>query len=234
MFEFWNGSENLGMSGFVLRAFITYIYIFLFIKILGQRSLNAINPIDFLFGVIIGDILGEPLSSGDIELSGPYAAAATIGVLHYGLSFLALKTTKFRRVIEDEPIILIEKGRILHQQLKKTKITVESLLMDMRINGTPSLHEVDYAVLESNGQISVIRKSQFQSVNTQDLNLPTPPATGYPTVLIMDGQVVEENLSKVGTLNWLENQINKKGFSKFEEVFLFTMDESGQTYSSRK
>ena len=231
MFEFWTGSETLPVYGFIIRAFIIYIYIFVIIKILGQRSMVAINPIDFLFAVIIGDVVGEPLSSGELPLSGPLSAAAVIAGLHLSLSYIALKTPRFRRVIEDEPIILIEKGKILHKELTKAKITVESLLMDMRLQNASDLSEVDYAVLESNGQISVIKKSQYQSLTPNDMLKQTSPK-GYPTVLIQDGRIIEANLKKVGTKGWLEQQLQKHGILHHSDCFLMTMDEGGSIYVS--
>lgn len=233
MFEFWTGAEELPVWGFLIRALIIYLYIFIILKILGQRSIGTIHPLDFLFGVIIGDVLGEPLSSGDIPLAGPLSSAALIASLHLLLSYTALKTPVFRRIIEDEPIILIEKGRILSEQLTKTKITVESLLQDLRLRGASDLNEVDYAILESSGQISVIKKSQFQSLTPSDQLIQTPPK-GYPTVLIQDGRVVHANLEKVGTESWLREQILKQGVKEFSDVFLMTMDEGGQIYVSKK
>lgn len=232
MFEFWTGAEDLPVYGFLIRALIVYVYIFIMLKILGQRSITAINPLDFLFGVIIGDVVGEPLSSGDIPLAGPLSAAALIAGLHLFLSYLALKTPRFRRVIEDEPIMLIENGQILHKELTKAKITVESLFMDLRLEGASDLTEVDYAILESNGQISVIRKSQYQSLTPNDMSKETPPK-GYPTVLIQDGLIVEPNLKKVGTKDWLNEQLRNYGINQVSDCFLMTMDEGGQIYVSK-
>lgn len=232
-FSFWTGSENLSIWGFLVRAFIVYIYIFIVIKVLGQRSIGALNPLDFLFGVIIGDVIGEPLSSGDIPLSGPLASATLIASLHLGLSYLALHTPRFRRIIEDEPLILVKNGQILKKQLHKTKVTVESLLMDLRLRGVADLSQVDYAVLESNGQISVIKKSEAESVTPQDLNLPSPPPKGYPKVIILDGKIVHKNLEKVGTIDWLKEKIAELGFQRVDEIFLLTIDEGGQIYYSK-
>ncbi|MDR4889578.1 DUF421 domain-containing protein [Fredinandcohnia sp. QZ13] len=231
--EFWSGAKDLPVWGFLIRAFIVYLYIFIVIKVLGQRSIGTINPLDFLFGIIIGDVIGNPLSSGDIPLAGPLAAATLITILHLGLSYIALKTPRFRRIIEDEPLILIKNGQILKKQLRRTKLTVESLLMDLRLRGTSDLNQIDYAVLESNGQISVIRKSNEDMVTPRNSNLPPQPPKGYPSVLILDGKVVHKNLEKVGTLSWLKEKIAELGFKEIDEIFLLTIDEGGQFYYSK-
>lgn len=232
MAEFWTGAQDLPIYGFLIRALIVYIYVFFIVKILGQRTINAIDPIDFIFGIIIGDILGEPLANGNSPLAGPLAAAFFVSALHLSLCLIALKTPRFRRIIEDEPIILIEKGKILNKQLRKVKMTLESLLMDIRLQGA-SIDEVDYAILESNGQISIIKKSQYNSVTPNDLQLHVQPK-GYPTVLIQDGRIIHTNLKKVGTIEWLKEQIIKLGYKNYTEIFLLTMDESGKLYVSEK
>jgi uncharacterized membrane protein YcaP (DUF421 family) len=234
MFEFWTGSEELPIYGFLIRAFIIYIYMFIILKVLGQRSIGTIHPLDFLFSVIIGDILGEPLSSGEVPLDGPLAAAALISGLHLTLSYVALKTPRFRRIIEDEPIIIIEKGHILHHMLRKTMITVESLMQDLRLKDAADLSEIDYAILESNGQISVIKKSDASPVTSKELNQPTPAPKGYPSVLIQDGQIIHANVKKFGTLQWLEEKLRTRGIRDAKEVFLLTIDEGGQIYFSKK
>ncbi|MCD8511581.1 MAG: DUF421 domain-containing protein [Bacillus sp. (in: Bacteria)] len=233
MFDFWTGTEELPIYGFLIRSAIVYLYVFILVKLLGQRSMGTITPIDFIFGVIIGDIIGEPLSSGDLPLAGPMAAAGFIAGIHLLLSYIALKTPRFRRIIEDEPLILIEKGKILHNEMAKAKVTVESLLMDLRLQGASDLSEIDYAVLEANGQISVIKKSQYQSLTPKDMLKQTQPK-GYPTVLIEDGNIIHANLKKVGDMNWLTEQLQKFGIKKYTDVFLLTMDEGGQFYVSKR
>lgn len=233
MFDFWTGAADLPVYGFLIRAFIVYVYVFLMLKILGQRTMNAINPIDFIFGVIIGDIIGEPLADGEIPLGGPFAAAALIASLHLALSIISLHIPRFRRVVEEEPRILMRNGKILKDQLRKAKMTTEAFLMDLRLMDAADLNEVDYAVLEANGQISVIKKSNYQSLTPNDMQKDALPK-GYPTVLVDDGHIIEANVKKVGTLNWLRDQIIKHGYNNHSEVFLMTMDESGQIFISGK
>lgn len=233
MVDVWFGSEDLPIYGYMIRACIAYLYIFLIIKILGQRTMGSIHPLDFIFGVIIGDVVGEPLANGKTSLTGPFIVAALIAFLHLGFSYIALKTPRFRRVIEDEPLILIEDGKILNRQLKKAKVTLESLIMDLRLRGAADISEVDYAILESNGQISVIKKAQYNAVTPYDLDKKVAPK-GYPSVLIADGQIIHANLKEVGTLEWLEKQVKKQGFQRASDVFLLTIDKGGNIYASGK
>ncbi|ARK30838.1 DUF421 domain-containing protein [Halalkalibacter krulwichiae] len=233
MFDFWQGAENLPVYAFMIRATIVYVYIFLIVKVLGQRSMSSIDALDFIFGVVIGDILGEPLTDGELPLAGPAAAAAMTAGLHLSLSVLALKTPRFRRIIEDEPIILMKHGKILHKELRKAKITLEAFLMDLRQNSASDLSEVDYAILEMNGAISVIKKSSYETVTLNDMQK-NVPSKGYTSVLIEDGQIIEANVKKFGTLDWLREQVHQRGFANPKQIFLMTIDESGQIYVSPK
>ncbi|PYZ98136.1 DUF421 domain-containing protein [Alteribacter lacisalsi] len=233
MFEFWQGAEDLPIYGFLIRAAIVYAYIFLLVKILGQRSIGTINPLDFIFGIIIGDVVGEPLAAGDVPLPGPLAAAALIAGLHLFLSWISLKLPRLRRVIEDEPIVLIKNGTILHKELSKNKITIESLMMDLRLQSAIDLNEVDYAVLESNGQISVIKKSGKDPATAEDVGRQIP-SKGYPTVLIEDGHVIDANLKRVRSKKWLHEQLEKHSLKEPKDCFLMTLDEAGTVFVSKK
>ncbi|ADU30405.1 DUF421 domain-containing protein [Evansella cellulosilytica] len=233
MFDFWTGAEGLPVYGFIIRACIVYIYVFVLIKVLGQRSMSTLNPIDFLFGVIIGDVIGEPLADGEVPLGGPLAAAAFIGGIHLFLSYISLKMPRYRRIIEDEPILLIEKGHILHEELQKAKVTVDSLLMDLRFNNAIDLMEVDYAILESNGQISVIKKSKYDSLTPNDMGQ-SPVSKGYPSVIIEDGLIIEANLKKFHDRAWLHRTLKQHGYNDATEVFLMMLDNAGNVYISGK
>ncbi|MDZ5472843.1 DUF421 domain-containing protein [Bacillus sp. 31A1R] len=231
--SFWSGAEDLPIYSYLIRGVIVYLYIFIVVKVLGQRSMVSFHPIDFIFAIIIGDIVGAPLSSGDIPLGGPLAAATLIAGLHLLLTNLALYSAKIRRFVEAEPIVVVNKGKIMAKQMRKAKLTIEALLMDLRLNQVSDLTEIDYAILEPNGEISVIKKSKHDSLTPDDLNLDVTEK-GYPSVLILQGAINRSNLNKIGhNVKWLEEQISKHGYKNIKDIFLLTVDErSGVIYIS--
>ncbi|MGJ9381591.1 DUF421 domain-containing protein [Salipaludibacillus neizhouensis] len=231
--DFWLGDEGLPISGFIIRAGIIYIYMFLLVKVLGQRSMTTMNPIDFLFGVIIGDVLGEPLADGEAPLPGPMSAAAFIVGIHLFLSYIALKLPRFRRIIEDEPIVLMEKSKILHKNMSKAKVTVDQLMMDLRLSSAIDLTEIDYAVLESNGQISVIKKTKHEALTPWDSGN-EPVDKGYPSVIVLDGRYVDGNIKKKVSRSWVDEQLSLRGYGSVKDVFLMTVDEQKNIYLSEK
>lgn len=231
--EFWTGAEQLPFYSFIIRAVIVYVYILIIIKVAGQRTLGDIDALDFIFGIVIGDVLGSALSQSELSMTGPLISAGMIALLHVSLSYLSLYTPRFRRIIEDEPIILMKNGVILHDQLRKTKITLESFLMALRLKNASDLSEIDYAILELNGEISIIKKSEYEPVTLHDMNK-TVASKGYTSVLIEDGRIIEANVKKVGTLQWLDEQIKKRGYNSAKEIFLMTINEAGTIYVSPK
>ncbi|SDB91670.1 DUF421 domain-containing protein [Shouchella lonarensis] len=232
MFDFWTGTEDLPIYGFLIRAMIIYSYIFFIVRVLGQRTMSSIDALDFIFGVVIGDILGETLTEGNSSLTGPMVAAAVVASLHLLLSYSSLKSRRLRRFFENEPIILMRDGEILPDQLRKTKITLDSFMMDLRLNNVSDLNTVDYAILEMNGLISIIKKSADTPVSRADINVPSPK-TGYPTVVIEDGVIIEQNLHKVGDMQWLKAELQARGLHT-TQVFIMTVDENKTIYISCK
>ncbi|WP_018922420.1 DUF421 domain-containing protein [Salsuginibacillus kocurii] len=231
--EFWQGAEELAVWGYVVRAIIVYVYIFFLVKVLGQRSMGSIDPLDFIFGVIIGDVVGEPLSSGDLPLGGPLAAATLIGAAHWSLSVLSLHMPRFRRIVEDEPLMIIEKGQILHDEMRKAKMTMESLLMDLRNQGASDLNEIDYAILEPAGSISVIKKSRFEPVTLADQKQHADDK-GFPSVWIEDGHLITANITKKMKVEDFLEQLNRKGYQNVKSIFLLTVNEKNEWYVSEK
>ncbi|WP_370621791.1 DUF421 domain-containing protein [Bacillus sp. JCM 19034] len=124
-------------------------------------------------------------------------------------------------------------GVILYEQLRKAKITLEAFMMDLRLKSASDLTEIDYAILEMNGQISIIKKSNYESVTLRDMN-ESKVSKGYSSVLIEDGRIIEANVKKYGTINWLHDEIHRQGYANTKEIFVMTIDEAGQTYISPK
>lgn len=230
----WSGSEDFPLYGYIIRAVMAYIILLILMKVLGQRSLSSLQPTDFLYAIVIGDIIGEPLSSGESEFTGPLSAALTLSAIHFTLSYLTLKGSKFRRITDDEPLFLVRDGRILREELKKTKVTLDMLLMEMRLRDVPNIADVDTAILEANGEISIIPKEEKQPVTKEDMDLPAP-RIGYPTVIIEDGNLLIDNLKKHDLdREWLQKQLEDRGISDPQDIMLATVTKSGEFYCSRK
>ncbi|RXT08148.1 DUF421 domain-containing protein [Ammoniphilus sp. CFH 90114] len=232
--DFWQGDAHMPILGFVIRATVAYLFLFSLIKFLGQRTLSNLQAQDFLFAIVIGDVIGDPLVNQETSLSGPLAVALTLTFIHYITTFLALKSARFRRFVDEEPRLLVSRGKILRGMMKKTKVTLDMLLMSARMNNVMKLSDIELAILEPNGEISIITKAQANPVTLRDLDLPISEVK-MPSVLIEDGNIVNRNLEHHNlSIGWLENQLEEQGIKSAKDVFLALLEGDGSLYVSTK
>jgi uncharacterized membrane protein YcaP (DUF421 family) len=142
----------------VLRAAVIFAVVLLFTRILSRRELSQLQPFDLILLVVVGDLIQQGVTQNDMSVTGAVLVIGTIGVLQVATSYLSFRFRLFRMVVEGEPIVLVENGRILQRNLKRERLTVEDVAESARQAQIESLDEVKWAVLETNGQISFIKK----------------------------------------------------------------------------
>ncbi len=231
---FWESQANLSVLQWIIRAVVIYLWLHFVTKLMGQREIGSLNVFDFIVVITIGSIAAAPLASSTDDVIGPFVSIGTLGVLNILIAYLSLKNAKFRRVVQDEPIVLVQNGQILEDTMRSTRFNLDDLLTEIRKNNIPNLADVEFAILESNGRVSVIPKSQARPVTPQDLQLPTP-YEGMPSVLIEDGNIIEDNLRENQlSKNWLLEQLQNLGIRSEKEVFAALLDTQGRLYVSKK
>lgn len=231
---FWESQANLSVLQWIIRAVVIYLWLHFVTKLMGQREIGSLNVFDFIVVITIGSIAAAPLASSTDDVIGPFVSIGTLGVLNILIAYLSLKNAKFRRVVQDEPIVLVQNGQILEDTMRSTRFNLDDLLTEIRKNNIPNLADVEFAILESNGRVSVIPKSQARPVTPQDLQLPTP-YEGMPSVLIEDGNIIEDNLRENQlSKNWLLEQLQNLGIRSEKEVFAALLDTQCRLYVSKK
>jgi len=149
-------------------------------------------------------------------------------------SFLTLKSRKLRKIISGSPTILISKGQILEKELERLRYNIDDLMEELRTNGYPNITDIEYAIIESNGNLSVIPKSNKRPITPEDLNL-SKSYEGLPQLLITDGIINEQVLSSAGlTVNWLIEKLQEYGIYDVSTVFVASIDSSGSLYLQTK
>lgn len=192
--------------------------LFIITRILGKNQLSQITPFDFISALILGELLGNAVYDHETSLGEILYASAIWGLLMFLIEFLTQKFTKTRKIFEGQPSIVIHKGNIVYNALKKNRLDINQLQNLIRQKGYFSLQEVEYAILETNGSVSVLPKAQFDVPKMQDLNLPTKPVT-LPMTLILDGRVLHDNMLELGIdKNWLNGQLQANNISDPKEV----------------
>jgi uncharacterized membrane protein YcaP (DUF421 family) len=143
----------------VLRAIVLYFFIVLVMRVLGRRELSSMTPFDLVLLIVLGDAIQQGLTQDDYSVTGAFLAVATIATLQVFTSWLSFRSKRARKMLEGDPLVVVEKGKVVDHNLKRERMTEDEIAEEMRQQQISSLDEVEWAILESNGSISFIKKS---------------------------------------------------------------------------
>ncbi|MFC5652545.1 DUF421 domain-containing protein [Paenibacillus solisilvae] len=195
----------------LIRAILSIILLLFIAKILGKQTISNMTFHDFVTGITIGAIAANLAFNEDLKWSYLLLSLVVISATSFSLSLIALKNRKLRSWISGSPTVLIEGGKILENNMKKVRYTLDSLDQAIREKGIFNMEEVEYAVLEDNGMVSVLQWDEYRYVAKKDLKLHSN-AQAFPVELIMDGTFMETNLEHNGlTKDWLESELRRRG-----------------------
>ncbi|MFC5542970.1 DUF421 domain-containing protein [Ureibacillus suwonensis] len=228
--------ENFWEANFldiVFRSVITFIVILVLARIIGKKQLSQLTFFHYITGITIGSIAGEITTQIKTPFFDGIIALSCWTILTLLMSFISIKSTKIRVIVDDRPTILIQNGMINQHGLKKARLHVDELAMLLREQGVFSFDEVHYAVFETNGELSVMKKPENNPATKKDIKADYPNSPLFPTEVISDGKIVEKNLSELNlTEDWLLNKLKKKNVKKVEDVFFAQVLEDGSLYVS--
>ncbi|TLS37782.1 DUF421 domain-containing protein [Pseudalkalibacillus caeni] len=203
-------------------------------KLLGKRQISQITPFDFISSLILGELVGNAIYDKDVKIWSIFYAVILWVVLIFIIELLTQKFRKTRTVLEGNPSIVIRNGEIDRQQLKRNKLDTDELQNLLRQKNVFSLREVEFAILETNGSISVLKKPEYGTPTNKDLNIPIKPVY-LPVAFISDGCVDEGNLKKAGlTREWLDQQLKSQSISDPKEVMYAEWKQDEGLFISKK
>ena len=215
------------------RSIVLYILVLAVMRLMGKREIGQLQPFELAISIMIADLASIPMTEIGIPIY--YGIVPILGLLmmHIFISFLNMKSLKAREIICGRPSILIYRGKINEKELIKQRFTINELEERLRGNNVFNLGDVEYAILETSGQVTVIQKPEKRNVTPEDLDL-TPEYEGIPYDLVVDGKVMAENLKELGkNYKWLEKQTEKFNI-KPEEALVVTLDAKGQIFCQKK
>lgn len=217
-----------------VRTLILYTIVIITMRIMGKRQIGQLQPYELAIAILISDLAAVPMQNTGIPMVHGIIPILTLLIGQMILSFIELKSIKARAIISGKPSILIENGVVNQKNLRKEMYTVNELLEQLRIKDIRSITDVEFATLETNGQLSVIPKAQNRPVTPLDLNIVTE-YEGMPLSLIIDGEVIQKNLeiAKVDE-TWLKNKLLRKNIPSINDVFLASLDTNGTLYIQKK
>lgn len=214
----------------VVRSLILYLVIVLGIRLLGKHQVSELEPAEFVLALIIADIASVPMQDYGIPLLMGVIPIVTLLCLSMTLSVLTMKSLKLRALLTGVPSILIRDGTVNQKEMRRTRMTLDEVLEELRLQGYTDLSSVRYAILETNGQLSVLPYARTKPPSADDLEV-TVTDGGLPLVLINDGRLISANLKRRGLDQaWLDKQLKKHGVSHVRDVFLLTVDETNKTH----
>ncbi|WP_026693170.1 DUF421 domain-containing protein [Peribacillus kribbensis] len=210
-----------------LRSVIFLIVLFAAAKLLGKKHISQLSFFEYVSGIVLGDIAGEVILGEDQYIMHGIVGIFIFTAVTYLADFLSLKSRRFREIIEGKCTVFIENGKILEDHLKKERYSVEDLAALLREKDVFNIADVEFAVLEPKGKLSVLLKKEKQPLTPKDLKIKTPNEK-EPQAVIMDGQVIYEALGKTGkTLEWVNKELSKQGVS-LNNVFYAQIDSYGE------
>ena len=214
------------------RAIILYIIVLIVMRLMGKRQIGQLQPFELAISIMIADLATIPMSEVGIPIFNGIIPILGLLLMHLLISILNLKSFKFREILCGKPSILINKGKIDEQVLRKERFTINELQERLRGNTVSNLFDVEYAILETNGEVSVIFKPDKRSSIPQDFKI-KPKYEGIPYDLVVDGKIMYKNLEILGKdYDWLENRL--KDFNlKPSEALIVTLDGRGEIFCQK-
>lgn len=217
----------------LIRSFLLYLILIIVIRLMGKRQLGQMEPSEFVVTMLVADLaavpmqdLGTPLLSGIIPI-------LTILFLELILSALSYYSITVRKLFCGRPVILMENGIILQENLKKTRITPDELTELLREKEITDLDTVKYAILEANGQLSALLYPEYQPLTPNDMDIPVQELA-LPVTIISGGKLLRENLKISGKSDRWLNGLMRQHNCSIKEVYLLTVEPSGKIYLAIK
>ncbi len=216
-----------------VRSIILYIIILIVMRLMGKREIGQLQPFELVIAIMIADLASIPMTEAGIPIWNGIIPILALLIMHLIISMINMKSIRMREIVCGKPTILIYRGKIDEKALKKERFTINELEERLRGNNISNIGDVEYAILETSGQLTVIQKPNKRNTIPEDFNI-MPDYEGISYDLVIDGVIMRENLQKIGrNYEWLRKSVQKFGFNP-EEALIVTLDGKGQIFCQKK
>lgn len=216
-----------------IRSILLYIIVLVVMRLMGKREIGQLQPFELAISIMIADLASTPMADAGIPLSNGIIPILALLVMHLIISVVNIKSLKAREILCGKPAILIYKGRIDEKTLRKERFTINELEERLRGNNVNNIKDVDYAILETSGQVTVIQKPNKRGTIPEDFGI-KPKYEGITYDLVVDGKVMYDNLKKLKKdYNWLKKEVSKFKIEP-EQALIVTIDEKGEIFCQEK
>lgn len=219
----------------IIRTLILYAIVIASVRIMGKRQIGEMQPSELVVAIMISDLASVPMQSIDIPLIAGVVPVLTLIVAEVSMAYLSLKSKTFRKIVSGEPSILIYNGHVNENELRRQRFNLNDLLEQLRVSGYPNISDVEVAVLETNGQLSIIPKPPARPVTVKDLNLDKKSKETLPYMLISDGILNASELKRSNkNEKWLKKKLAEHNIKNYKDVFIASLDSDNILYIQKK
>lgn len=213
-----------------MRTLILYAVLVIVTRVMGKRQVGELQPFEFVVAILLADLAAISMSDKETPLLNSLVTIFTLLVAHVFVSYIALRSQSVRRLVCGRPSVVIENGIIQEDTMRALRYNINDLLEQLRGKGYPNIADVEFALLETNGKLSVLPKSQHRPLTPQDMQIPTS-YEGLPLTLVVDGRLDREALRRAHLdVAWLQQELQKLGVASYRDVLFASLDTSGNLY----
>ncbi|WP_188205934.1 DUF421 domain-containing protein [Alkalibacillus aidingensis] len=224
------------LTELIIRITVAFVILFILARIMGRKEISQMTFFNFVSAISIGSITASLAVDSSLSIRNGIIALMGWTIFTLLMGYIDIKSKKARKITTGEPIIVIKDGKIMENSLQSTRLDIDSLTTLLRQKGVFSIKDVDYAVFETSGQLSVLKKDLRQSVTKEDLNIAIKEKV-YPaaTEVITDGLINKNNLKRLNLDHkWLLKQLENKGIQTIDQVFYGEIQQDGSLYIDKK
>ncbi len=208
----------------VIRSLISLITLFLVTKMLGKKQVSQLSLFDYVIGISIGNFAAEMTINVDSQYMNGIVSVVIFGLVAYIVSIGTMKSIWMRRYFMGTPTIMIQNGKLLEANMKKVHFDVNDLLEECRGNGYFDLSEIEYAIMEANGTLSILPKAEYKPLTVKDMQV-KKEKQGLCANVVIDGKLMPNNLKNINKdKKWLMQQLKVKGYQELDNILLATID----------
>ncbi|AGY78018.1 hypothetical protein WX45_00173 [Clostridium ljungdahlii DSM 13528] len=215
----------------LLKTTVTFIVLLTLARILGNKQMSHLTFFNYITGITIGSIAANIISIGNKPFINDLIGLTWWCILTALTGYINLKSGNIRSIIDGQPTILIKRGEIMKQSLSSSRLNMDDLSMLLRKQNIFSITEVEYAILEPDGNLSVMKKQSQQQVTKSDMKIPYSTSKYIPSEIIVDGKIINHNLEELNlNKNWLKKQLKQQNIASIEDVFYAEIQSDGTLF----
>ncbi len=221
-------------SAILFKAFISFLFLFLMTRMMGKKQIAQLTFFDYVVGITIGNFAASMAIDPQVSLVDGFLTILVWSFMPILISRVSIRSHFLRQVFEGTPTILIQEGKIREEGLKRENLTIENLMQLLRTRSIFKLSDVEFAVMESSGELNVLKKSELQPVTPKQMGLLTPNER-EPRILTINGVVFEDTLRAMGrSKEWLIQEMNNQGIKDIRNVLVAQLESDGKIYIDYK